>query len=171
MSSQTLDMNTNMVHGRQYTFSFLSGVGIAAQIGGVIADAPTLTAALQADMGGYISSISVKAASDLAQQFLSDTQLDVTFVYTQAGADTVASISEMMLGSIYLSESSYAQALTNAPTFIGAYTGSFGTDSTPFGLPDLSVPSASSLWAIAILALLGVFVFSGGATATRAALA
>lgn len=167
--TDTLNMNENLVHGQQYTFSFLSGVGIAAQVGGVIADGPTLTAQFQADLSGFMSGITVKVASDLEQQFLSDTQVDVTFIYTQAGADTVSSLSDLLMASLYQGESFYSSVLTNYPSFVGAYGGSQGAVKNGLGIP--SLPSTSSLWAIAVLALLGVFVFSGGASATRAALA
>lgn len=93
--------------------------------------------------------------------FLSN-QVNCTFTYIGDGSDTVANLYQQIVDAMGSTFGSYS--------FVGATMDSSGVPETG-GAKLPSLPSSSGLWAIALIALLAVFVLSGGATAIRSALA
>lgn len=83
---------------------------------------------------------------------------DLSFTYVGDGSDAFGNIAGDVLAA-------FDGSTSVSWDFIG-----FGTPQPNQSL-NLPLPSSSSLWAIALVALLAVFVLSGGASATRAALA
>ena len=144
-----------LVSGQQYTISF-------AQNGWnpIRAGSADVTSALQ-----YIPNVKNLSVHLVGGVFgLFANQYDVNFTYTGDGADALAVVVEPML-----------EVLDNLETlatfdFLGANTGSGGVDpnSKPADSPKPSwIPSTSALWAIAIVAILVVFLASGGAGILR----
>jgi hypothetical protein len=151
-----IDVSTFLANGQQYTVSFAqsgwnpirAGVADVTSALQFIPNVKNLTVALKGGVFGLFAN-----------------QYDVTFVYTGDGSDVLANLVEPM-----------TQALDQLETlasfdFLGASTGAAGVapNTTPGdspGLPGL-IPSSSSLWAIVIVAVLIVFVMSGGASVLR----
>jgi hypothetical protein len=150
-----IDVSTFLVNGHQYTLSFSQSGWNPIRAG--VAD---VTSALQ-----YLpttKNLTVALKGGVLGLFAN--QYDVTFVYTGDGSDVLANLVEPM-----------TQALDQLETlatfdFLGAAEGGAGVapNTTPSDSPKPSwVPSTSTLWAIAIIAILVVFVMSGGASVLR----
>jgi hypothetical protein len=146
----SIGINDVLRTGQVYTLSFKPS--FAAELGGAM-DLSALTAPLQ-----YIDGIS---GVQVITPALFSGQVDVHFTYSGDGADASAMVQAIL------------NAWDNAISF-GSFTW-IGATTTTTGLgtvaPDLSglVPSSSSLWALAVIALVAVFVFSGGAGVVRRA--
>lgn len=149
-----------MVRGQQYTFSFNQSGWNPVRLGSAEA-----TGALQ-----YISSISgvtVTLVGGVLGLFAS--QYDVNFTYTGDGADVVGNVAQDIMTALESAES------LSTFDFLGANTGSVGVtpDTAPASktsAPGLGALGSSSLWAIAAIVIVGAFVLSGGASATRRAI-
>lgn len=142
-----------MERGTQYTLSFSPSLWTYVSAGAF--DVARMDSALQA-----VSGISQASAWSPAKF---SGQVNVTFTYVGDGADAVGN----MAGNIIDAFSSFGTF-----DYIGASAGASAPGVEKPSLPGLpSLPGASSLWAIAVIAALGLFVFSGGAAAARRVLA
>jgi len=157
MATAALDLGTFLQPGAVYTFSFSPSAG------------SILDSAFSSDLSGLIgplqylsnmANVSVKQASGFSFG------LTVTFTYTGDGSDVVASAVQWILDAWTSSQ------LFGNYDYIGATGGSApiatgGSDLLTSGISSLVPGSSSSLWALAVIVLLIVFVFSGGAGVTR----
>jgi hypothetical protein len=90
----------------------------------------------------------------------------VSFIYAGDGADTVAGIYQEIADS-------FSNAVSvHSWNFVGANTGAAGTPQEDPGKIDPGlIPDSSWIWGFVAIAVLALFVYTGGATATRHALA
>jgi len=146
----------SMSPGQQYTFS-LQPSGIVAAV-----YRPSTTDLLTTMQDNPIlGNVSVAISKASFFSFGNDILL-VTFIYRGDGSDQVSDVFQSMLDDFSASSLSDLESLS----FIAAIPGpkGIGTEETP-GLPKL--PDTSSLWAIALIGLLAVFLLSGGASVVR----
>lgn len=140
--------------GQVYTMSLLEG-GIFGDVVGQGID--SATSALQTVSG--VSGLKV------SQSFLSIYTFDITFTYTGDGADTVAAMYQNFADAL----GHWGYTWDYVTTVTGTQSGSAGGDATQTIKDAITsvTPSTGSLWAIAVIGLLAVFLLSGGAAATR----
>jgi hypothetical protein len=161
----TLGQSDFMVRGSQYTFSFTPSGMVAAVYRPSVGD---ITGAI--NMDPLISGMSV---SDIPASFwsLANDQIDITFTYAGDGTDQVSDMANALMDDL--------SNLSTNFSFLGAYGGRAGTAPDVTGIDTTLaatkkaaalLPSTTGLVAIAVIVLLGVFVLSGGAGATRGAL-
>ncbi len=154
-----LSVTDFLIPNQVYTFSI--------QPSGVLAYAyrPSATDLLSAFQNNpLLGSVSVNVSPASWASVSPDIFL-VTFTYMGDGQDQVSDIFQSMLDDL----SSLSISSVESMSFVAAVTGTqgVGSETTP-GVPQLD---SSSLWAVAVIVLLAVFVLSGGASATRAAIA
>lgn len=152
-----LDLSTFLVPGHRYTFSFSPSTW--TYISGEAFDVDGMDSALS-------TVANISGASAWSPAKLSG-HVNVTFTYTGDGADVVAVIWQNIADA-------FENGFGGTFDYVGAEEGTTGAGTvTPtIPLPDVSgLFSSSGLWAIVVIAALGVFVFSGGAAATRRVLA
>jgi hypothetical protein len=147
-----LDVNTFLIRGTQYTLalkpSFLSALDFESY------DSLTSKVAGLSNLSG--------AYFHAGTSGLMSNEVDCTFTYSGDGSDVVANIYQQVTDAIDGTFGNY--------DFVGMTQGAAGTDETG-GTPLPTLPSSSYLWAFAALAIIALFVYTGGATATRRALA
>lgn len=159
--SNIVDLSTFLSPGTVYTMSF--SASILSYISGSAFD----TAA----MDGALATISGISQAQAWQPNHFSSQVNVTFTYTGDGSDVVANLYQTIVQAL---EDSTSGTFDYVGTVINPGGEVPGTQPNALGSQPIKVPAldlSSSLWAIALIGLLVVFVYSGGATATRAALA
>jgi hypothetical protein len=171
-----LDINGTLTRGHSYTFSFAGGFAL------VNAPIPVvIVAELQPWLNPNLATnISCSTSGPGGMQ------ADISFVFIGASGSAVSDLAEAIMGAtnpdgdsgVLGSQLDFLGAVDNTVAGPGGTqpaSGYFGPvgDATQKVVDNTknALPSSSSLWAIVVLALFGLFVFSGGATATRAALA
>jgi len=106
----------------------------------------------------YLSGVYAHSSS-----LLSGNEFDVTFTYNGDGSDTMAYAVQSILDAT-------SGFLGNNLNFLGAYVGDTGVEGNQPPPPNI-LPSSSSLWAIAVIGILVVFVLAGGPSVARRATA
>lgn len=148
----SIDINTFLKRGQLYTITFKSSGWYKPLL-------DTITSELQY-IPGIGNATATYSGGLLGTGFFSD-QLDVTFLYTGDGSDVIANIVQNMLDQI---SGTFAQF-----DYVGAYTGATGTPTEVDKVTDpiKSLTNPTSLWAIAIILIVVVFVASGGIGITK----
>lgn len=150
--------------GVQYTFSFKPSGALSVVYRPSLSD---VTAVIDGVGGVDALAVVVQPASFFS---IGSDQFNVTFTYNGDGSDTVESMTSDMLDAL--------SSLSTAFQFIAAYQGGSGTPADTSGVSEdihaaaaAVIPSTGSLWAIALIAIVVLFFFSGGASVVRRALA
>jgi CheY-like chemotaxis protein len=157
-----LDINEFLVRGQQYTMSFSASALNYITAGAF--DLSALDAALQGMSG--LSGTQVISSGWFSAQ------VNVVFTYDGDGTDMVAQIVQDIL-------TAFTNATVGSWTYVGTLSSSLKTGDAVAGvgkqtageigaavsgvLPNLS----SGLWAVVVIALIAVFIFSGGIGVTK----
>jgi hypothetical protein len=158
-----LDISSFLQQGSQYTFS-LTPSGLISNFYRPSSD--DVLTALQGVPGLDALAVVVQPASFFS---LGADQFNVTFVYSGDGSDTVASMAGQLIDAL--------SGLSTSFSFVSAYGGPAGAPADTSGLTQAAnslsnvVPSTGSLWAIALIGLIVIFLLSGGAQIVRRAAA
>lgn len=147
-----LDVSTFLERGQKYTMSLSASTWTYLTAGAF--NVQGMDSALSG-----ISNISQASAWSPAKL---SSQVNVTFVYVGDGADVVAGIFQEIADAF---ESGFGGTFD----YVGMEQGTVGAGVETPQLPDLTnlLPSTSGLWAVAVIAALGIFLFSGGAGVVR----
>lgn len=148
----TIDPNANLAPGQQYTLSVLEG-GVLGDIVGQSID--SVSAALNNS-----SAVDVATGISVSQSVLSIFTFDITFTYSGDGTDTPQDVFQEFAAALEATGYNWNYVTCTA----GMQAGSAGATAvkTVAGAIQSVTPSSSSLWAVALIALLAIFVFSGG---------
>src|SRR5271157_849573 len=145
-----LDINSFLTPGTQYTMSF--SMSTLAYVTNAFDNGPLL-AALQGMSG--VSSVSVNFPT------MTKEQVDVTFIYSGDGSDVAANLAGAIIQA-------FDSATSGSYDYIGTVSGATAPGFKPLDVSAL-VRSSSGLWALAVIAIVAVFLFSGGAGLVRRA--
>jgi hypothetical protein len=155
-TATALDVSSFLTSGADYTFSFSPSVGSILD-SAFSSDLSSLFSPLQ--FVSRISNVTVKQAPGLSLQ------LNVSFVYTGDGSDTVANAIQWILDAWASTQ------LFGTYDFVGATGGpapiaTGGSDALTSGISSAIssvIPTSSSgLWAIVLILVIVAFLMSGG---------
>lgn len=166
-----LDISGFLAQGGLYTFT-LTPAGIVSSVYRPSLD--DVTAAIQGVPGVDSLAVTVQPANFFS---ISPDQFNLSFVYHGDGADTVASMAGQLIDAL--------SGLATSFSFVGAYGGPAGAPADTSGISEnlqaaadtvkqsvsSVLPGTGSLWAIAVIGLIVVFLLSGGAQIVRRAAA
>lgn len=144
-----LDPNAALTPGAQYTLTMEAG-------------AATSVSSVDAITQELVNSNAVDLATSIQtnKQLLSVLAYDVTFTYTGDGTDSGL--------DVFNEFHSVLSGWFSSWTFVAIAQGTTpGTGSATGGLDLTKLVSSSSLWAIAVIALIVVFLLSGGTSVIR----
>lgn len=167
----SIDVSSFLTKGQQYTFSFLPAGAVSIVYRPSLDD---VTAVLQGVAGIDALAVAVQPASFFS---VSGDQFNVTFTYAGDGSDTVASMQGSLLDQL--------NTLATSFSFVAAYGSAAGAPADTSGVTEnlqaaadalknsvgSILPSTGWIWGIAVILVLALFVYSGGATAVRRAVA
>jgi hypothetical protein len=152
-----IDPNAALVTGRQYTLSMsVSGLGI-------LENQSVDSITQQLEQSGQVD---LATAIQTNSSLLHPLTYDVTFTYSGDGTDAAMDVFQEFTNALNgpISTWNFISVASGA----AAGTGTAGE--LPPGAASL-LPGASSLWAIALIAIVAVFFFSGGSSLLRRVMA
>jgi hypothetical protein len=169
MALTPLDPTVGLTPGAQYTLSMNESGGILAAL--VV---PPSALTVQQEL---VDDCSIDIATSISVQSFQETNgtgYDVTFIYSGDGTDSANDVFQEFANSLsgIITSWNYLGIVVGATGFAAANSVttqvSTAASNAAAAINPL-IPSSSSLWAIAIIAIVAVFVFSGGIGVVRGA--
>lgn len=160
----TIDPNAGLTPGQQYTLSMQES-GIVGTVIGTTLDKVNSDLAAGENSGAIDIAANV-VASQSVLYVLTQPPYDVTFIYTGDGTDTATDVFNQLANCLNGFAFSWTYVICVGGTAAGSSAAQtqaqVGKAVDTIGNIASTVSSPSVLWPIVILAVIGIFIYSGG---------